>query len=675
MIKSLEILNNKKEIPNHEWSNYLYNTKERNYNVLNVSSLKEINTHSVLNYVRKTLEILDSINEKEKLNKKVLYYVEETLKWQDVAKTGSKSERKNWQKKGYNLYCHNIGSSSIYSENNTDEVVKVLIKTHGLIGQYIKGEVKLDKNIELYNLVKNNIIEKDLLKEVLIILNKCIVSAVNVELYKKIENKINETINNVIEGNLEEDEDYIERLKKLYNKLNVDNITYLKTLDKTITNKINNLFDKVELWFFDGALNDFNIVEIIKIILLCENNLDNNISNLSFESLMHNIYLDYKDKKEINIYKKRIIESYLKSISFKDIINNNISPNPHITYITRKINDTLEFTFKFSIEARKLIEFCEVALTSDVLYQKATYMLYDLFGFRRDSYDRFYNELNYLNTMNSGKNEKAIILDYIVGKKVLDVGPGGGVLLDLIESTNKDYDIWGIDLSQNVIDKLNEKKTNEKHKWNIVKGDALNLTNYFNRNDLDSIIYSSIIHELYSYIPYEGKKFNKETIKKSLQEAYEILKIGGRIIIRDGIMTEPKNMYRLIEFKNIEDINILNRYCNDFKGRNITYEKINENTVKMLVNDAMEFLYTYTWGEQSYPLEVQEQFGYFTLSEYVKFIKENLKNSKIIESKSFLQEGYEKNLLNRISIFDENGNVVKLPDSTSLIVIEKGDNN
>jgi SAM-dependent methyltransferase len=404
---------------------------------------------------------------------------------------------------------------------------------------------------------------------------------------------------------------------------------------------------------------------------LCENGLSNEINNLSFESLMHNIYLDYKDKKEINIYKKRIIESYLKSISFNNIINNNISPNPHITYVLRKNNGTLEFTFNFSIEARKLIEFCEVALTSDVLYQKATYMLYDLFGFRRDSYDRFYNELNYLNTMNSGKNEKSIILDYIVGRKVLDVGPGGGVLLDLIENKNKDYDIWGIDLSQNVIDKLNEKKSSENHKWNIVKGDALNLTKYFKKEDMDTIIYSSIIHELYSYISYDGKKFNKETIKKSLQEAYEILKVGGRIIIRDGIMTSPKTDYRLIEFKNIDDINILNRYCNDFKGRKVTYEVINENTVKMLVNDAMEFLYTYTWGEQSYPLEVQEQFGYFTLNEYIDFIKENLKNSKIIEAKSFLQEGYEKNLLNRISIFDENRNVVKLPDSTSLIVIEK----
>lgn len=675
MLKSLEILNNKKEILNNEWSNYLYNTKEKNYNVLNVKSLKEINNLSVFNYVKKTLEILNNIDEKEKLNKEVLYYVEETLKWQDVAKTGNKNIRKNWKKKGYNLYCHNIGSSEIYDENNKDEVVRILIKTHGLIGQYIKGEVKLNENIELYNLIKNNKINKELLKEVLIILNKCIILSVNEELYFKIKDEVNTVINRIINGTLDETIDYLNRLKKLYKKMNNDDIKYLKSLNITIKDKLNNLFDSVEVWYFDGALKDFNIKEIIKILLFASNYIKKDIFHLTFEKFMHSIYLDYKGKREINIYKKRIIENYLENISLEDILNNNISPNPHISYSIKTINNTIEFNFKFSLEARKLIEFCEVALTSDVLYQKATYMLYDLFGFRRDAYDRFYNELNYLNTMNSGKNEKAIILDYIVGKKVLDVGPGGGVLMDLIENTKKDYDIWGIDLSQNVIDKLNERKKEENHKWNIVKGDALNLTKYFKKKTIDTVIYSSIIHELYSYIEFNGKKFNKETIRKSLKESYDILKTGGRIIIRDGIMSNPITDYRLIEFKNVKDIDILKRYCKDFKGRNVKFDQINENTVKMLVNDAMEFLYTYTWGEQSYPLEVQEQFGYFTLNEYIEFIKENLENSIIVEAKSFLQEGYEKNLLNKISIFDENHNVVKLPDSTSLIVIEKGDNN
>ena len=97
-----------------------------------------------------------------------------------------------------------------------------------------------------------------------------------------------------------------------------------------------------------------------------------------------------------------------------------------------------------------------------------------------------------------------------------------------------------------------------------------------------------------------------------------------------------------------------------------------DNKVKMLVNDAMEFLYTYTWGEDSYPLEVQEQFGYLTPTQYKQLINKNLPNSKILVCKAFLQDGYEENLLNKIAIYDDKMNVVKLPNSTCIIVIEKG---
>lgn len=670
MLKSLKQMNDVKNNLNEDWIIYLYKTKEKNYNVNNVKSLNEINNHSVFNYVKRTLEVLNKIIEEENISNDVIYYVEETLKWCEVAKTGRKSDIKNWKKKKYDLLCHNIGSAQIYLEDNDDEIIYTLIKTHGLVGQYLKGEVNLNKNNELFELIKNKKIAKNKLKEILIILNRTIIEAISKELYDKLKSDILEVIEKIINGNLEENVSIIARFKKLNKNLSLEELDYIKKLDIKVIDNLQVIFDNLELWYYDSALNDFNIEEQIKILLFVYNKFDN-YKHLTFENLMHDLYLDYKNKKEINIYKKRIIENYLKEISILNIIDNNINPNPHISYNIRINNQTMIFDFKFSIQAKKLIEFCEVANTSNSLYQKATYILYDLFGFRRDAYDRFYNEIDYLNTMNNSLKEKAIILDYIVGNNVLDVGPGGGALMDLIEKTAPNLNILGIDLAQNVIDKLNKKKIEEQHNWNIVKGDALRLSEYFEENSIDTIIYSSIIHELYSYIEFEGKKFNKNTIKKSLQEAYKVLSKKGRIIIRDGIMTNPINQYRLIEFKNTADLEILTRYCNDFKGRKITYEQINDNTVKMLVNDAMEFLYTYTWGEQSYPLEVKEQFGYFTIDEYVNFIKDNLPNCKIIVSKSFLQKGYEENLLPKINIYDENKNVVKLPDSTSIIVIEK----
>ena len=144
-IKSSKDINKK-----YLWLIYLYTTREKNYNLNNLKAISELTNKSVLNYVIKALTVLNN----EKLDNKLLFYVEETLKWMEVAKCGSKKMRNIWLKNGYDLYVHNIGSAQIYKEmaDNYDKNVEVLIKTHGLIGQHIKGEVNLDKNKILFTI-------------------------------------------------------------------------------------------------------------------------------------------------------------------------------------------------------------------------------------------------------------------------------------------------------------------------------------------------------------------------------------------------------------------------------------------------------------------------------------------------------------------------------------------
>lgn len=674
MIDSLKKLKNPTK-SSENWVKYLYFTKQTNYNYERLKKVTDLNSKLVYNYVLKTLSVLDEISSSIK-NKKILYYVEETLKYSDIAKTGLASKRREWLKKGYNLYVHNIGSSQIYVEENSNynEIVRVLIKTHGLIGQYLRGEVPITNNKELTMLIKNSLIDENTLREVLIILNKCILSGVSKELYETLEKDVNDVIEIIIKDEYDKiSNSIIDKITRLNHHKTKEEISILNDLvkNKEIETKLGDLFQNCEFWYYEVALNDFNILEQVKLLLIVYGLKKDNIKHINFQKIMEIIYIDYKDKKESNIYTKRIIETYLNEITMDDILNNNIKTNPHINIELIEQNNTALVNFVFSIQAKKLIEFCEVAYNSNSLYQKSVFMLYDLFGFRRDQYDRFYNEIDYLNTMNSSLQYKAKILDYMVGNNILDVGPGGGALMDLILEKNSNLNVYGIDIAQNVIDSLNKKKKKENRQWNVIQGDALNLDKFFKKNSIDTIIYSSIIHELYSYIEYNGKKFNHDTIAKTLKSAYSILPKGGRIIIRDGIMTEPKDQYRIIEFRNENDIEILKRYSSDFKGRKIKYELLNNNSVKMLVNDAMEFLYTYTWGEDSYALEVKEQFGYFTPSEYQEFIKNNLDNCKIIVCEAFLQDGYEENLLNKISIYDEAYHQVKLPNSTCITVIEK----
>ena len=251
--------------------------------------------------------------------------------------------------------------------------------------------------------------------------------------------------------------------------------------------------------------------------------------------------------------------------------------------------------------------------------------------------------------------------------------PGGGVLLDLLEERMPEVTPVGIDISSNVIEALRQRKQRESRRWEVLQGDALNLKEYVAKGSVDTVIFSSILHELYSYVPLNGVKFNQETVAAALISAFEVLAEGGVIIIRDGIMSEPATDRRRVRFLEADGMAWLTRYAEDFAGRQIQYEVVGKQEVLMPINDAMEFLYTYTWGEEAYVHEVQEQFGYFTPSYYAEFIQHNLgEQAKIEVFRHYLQAGYTEALRDRIKMMDEKGKEVSLPDSTCFIVIRKG---
>ena len=680
MIKSLTFINSiktKNDIPESEiWLKYLFCTHQKNVNLRHVSDINNISTKSTLNYVKRTLEVLNE--EALKYDNKDVKVVEEVLKWCEVAKTGSYEDRQVWHKKRYDLEIHNETSAQIYRDNvrNNSELIYVLIKTHGLVGQYTQGEVNKDKNLELTNLCMNGKVTRERLHRILVLLNKCIIEAVSPGLYNKVKIKVNKAIKDIVNNKYEkvifESIDYIvNRFKDLFPNKTEEDFLVLRQhlLNDKVRKSIAYIFENFELWYPYTALKNYKIEEILKIFLITSSNVSLDKSNINFSPFSEDVYYMYNGMKVENIFKQRIIESYLDNYSINDFLKSKIPQNENIEIRFSSTFNTYLVGISFSIQAQKLIEFCEVAYGKSDVFNQSVFLLYDLFGFRRDKFDRFYNEMNYLNTMNSTIRFKTVILDYIKGSSCLDIGPGGGAMLDLLESTKRFNRVVGIDISSNVIETLSKKKSKEKRKWEVIKGNALNLKDYFKKGEIDTIIFCAVIHELFSYIETDGKKFNHKTIEMAIKSCYDVLPVGGRIIIRDGIMSET-NKNRVIVFKDKNDIKFLEKYCKDFKGREINYKVINENTVTMKENDAMEFLYTFTWGEESYPMEVQEQFGYYTPSGYIEMF-EKIGNFKIIECKHYLQEGYAEHLLKKVEYYDENMNVVSLPDSTCVIVAEK----
>lgn len=687
MLKSLTLIKAFRQgeqsvLQQNVWLQMITSAEERIVNLERVTSIHEmLEMNPVLDYVERTLEILNNLS----LSFWVKEILEEVLIWSEVAKGGTVKDRLAWQKEGINLFVHNVGSSQLYSKYEVDvstdrtDVIHTLIATHGLIGQFLRGEVLLKDNSPLTQLTLDQRVTHEELRHVLLQLNHCIIAGVSPILWNEVRDDVERVIRSIVDDHDPEPEEIMNRLRKL-RKGAIERGEPFETEIEILRNHMDfekefRMLDKHTLWFVEAALQEFTLHEFMKVFLLVYHNEHiEQIRHISFEPLMNTMYYDYKGLKKLNVYKKRIIEKYLEECSWELIQRGVFPDNPHLIHQltwNRELPDTLFFTFNFSKAAEKLIEFCIEAEKSP-LYEKAVLLLFDLFGLRRDAYDRFHNEEEYLSDMNQTLDYKKVLLDFVVGQKVLDIGPGGGVLLDLMEKEMPHLEPIGIDISSNVIEALERKKHLEDHRWEVMKGDALQLEQYVEPGSIDSVIFSSILHELYSYVPYNGHKFNHDTVAAALESAYHVLAPGGRIIIRDGIMTESVNQKRKIMFHEPDGMVWLRRYAQDFAGRIIQFEELNNHEAILPINDAMEFLYTYTWGEEAYVHEIQEQFGYFTPTQYKEFITDTLgEEANILVSRHYLQDGYTEALAHRVTLFDEEGNRVPLPDSTCLFVIEK----
>lgn len=186
-----------KILKGEKWLMFLTLTDERNINLERINSLEEMKSNYVLSYTEKTLKALSGfeINEYER------YILEEVLKWSEVAKAGLRHQRVAWMKKGCNLFAHNIGSAQIYLEQLSEcnlevkDIVYTLILTHGLI--------------------KDHKIEADRLKEILKVLNYCIVTAVDEAIWKDISGEAYDVINHIASGMFGEQYEDKERIEIL----------------------------------------------------------------------------------------------------------------------------------------------------------------------------------------------------------------------------------------------------------------------------------------------------------------------------------------------------------------------------------------------------------------------------------------------------------------------------
>lgn len=117
----------------------------------------------------------------------------------------------------------------------------------------------------------------------------------------------------------------------------------------------------------------------------------------------------------------------------------------------------------------------------------------------------------------------------------------------MLENENNNAKLTGLDLNIDAINKL--KKYNEK--WKLYYMDFMDLNNV----KFDTIILSSILHEILSYNSDLSKRFTGQLILEAFRKCNDLLEDNGTIILRDGLLSpiNGRNNMLILSFTNIND--------------------------------------------------------------------------------------------------------------------------
>ncbi len=367
-------------------------------------------------------------------------------------------------------------------------------------------------------------------------------------------------------------------------------------------------------------------------------------------------------------YRLRLVEAALAQRSIRDLLGGGVSVGPLGTLSAKFASaDAVVIDYIDTPESSALVTLLAIYETrSQVAYHQMLKSLCDLYGLRKDEFDRVANEASYLASMNAARSDKARMLELVRPGRIVEIGPGGGVVLDLLEARFPESEIVGVDLSREVIAALEQRARIGGRRWRVMLGAAEQLPELVERTD--TVVFCSILHEVYSYTE---PRFELASVARVIRAAYATLVPGGRIVIRDGV--RPPDGTRRIRFVAPDARPTFDVYVAQFQGRPIRHLELADGRVELSSADAMEFLYTYTWGPASFPYEVRELYGILGYDDYVRQLLAWCPGAIAVPLpiRSYLQPGYRDHLAGRIELTDEHDAAAELPDSNCLIVVEK----
>lgn len=280
----------------------------------------------------------------------------------------------------------------------------------------------------------------------------------------------------------------------------------------------------------------------------------------------------------------------------------------------------------------------------------------------------------YAQGMDAGLKLKcADLLPWVLPGRVVDAGCGTGALMQALAQRCPECTLVGVDLSPEIL-----RIAERKHYAAPVEFLRASITlPVLPEASVDTIILSSILHEVYSYTGYD-----RDSVRTTLRAAHHQLRPGGRICIRDGVDPEGSDQRVWLEM-DPETALRFERFAREFRPAHpspgvvftphpSTPAAAPPQLVALSLHDANEFISKKDYLE-NWECEVQEEFGVFTCAQWAGELEEA--GFGLLEARSYLNDWirvnrYEGRVALRADAGGEPGVPLPYPDSTVVLVAE-----
>jgi SAM-dependent methyltransferase len=205
----------------------------------------------------------------------------------------------------------------------------------------------------------------------------------------------------------------------------------------------------------------------------------------------------------------------------------------------------------------------------------------------------------------------ADLLPWVLPPRIVDKGCGTGKLLVELSRRFPDASLVGVDLSRELLRRSDE-NTYAGGDVQLVLGDAADAQ--LPDGSVDTVIFSSIMHEIYSYSGYDRGR-----IERALRSAARELRQGGRILIRDGINPGDRDVFLSLLDGPTADRFV--RFAAEFKhGQGAPFVLLDGAAtaparVRLSAHHANEFLCKKDYVE-NWAIEVLEEYCAFTVADW-----------------------------------------------------------